>query len=32
VTEADRQRAEKQYPTQSWTDDEIEMAKALGHL
>ena len=32
VTEADRQRAKELYPNQSWTDHEIEMAKALGHL
>lgn len=32
VTEADRQRAEELYPNQTWTDHEIEMAKALGHL
>ena len=31
VTEADRQRAEELYPNQTWTDHEIEMAKALGH-
>ena len=32
VTEADRQRAKELYPNQTWTDHEIEMAKALGHL
>ena len=32
VTEADRQRAEELYPNQNWTDEEIEMTKALGHL
>jgi hypothetical protein len=32
VTEADRQRAREFYPNQTWTDHEIEMAKALGHL
>jgi len=32
VTEADRQRAKELYPNQEWTDHEIEMAKALGHL
>ena len=32
VTEADRQRAEELYPNQTWTDEEIVMAKALGHL
>lgn len=32
VTEADRQRAEELYPNQNWTDEEIEMAKVLGHL
>lgn len=32
VTEADRQRAKELYPNQTWTDEEIEMAKALGHL
>ena len=32
VTEADRQRAMELYPNQSWSDHEIEMAKALGHL
>ena len=32
VTEADRQRAKELYPNQSWSDHEIEMAKALGHL
>ena len=32
VTEADRQRAEGLYPNQNWTDEEIEMTKALGHL
>ena len=32
VTDADRQRAKELYPHQAWTDHEIEMAKALGHL
>ena len=32
VTEADRQRAKELYPNQTWTDHEIEMAKALGHI
>jgi hypothetical protein len=32
VTEADRQRAEELYPNQTWTDEDIEMAKALGHI
>ena len=32
VTEADRQRAKELYSNQTWTDEEIEMAKALGHL
>ena len=32
VTETDRQRAKELYPNQTWTDHEIEMAKALGHL
>ena len=32
VTDADRQRARVLYPNQKWTDEEIEMAKALGHL
>lgn len=32
VTEADRQRAKELYPNQKWTDQDIEMAKALGHL
>lgn len=32
VTKADRQRAKELYPNQTWTDHEIEMAKALGHL
>ena len=32
LTEADRQRAKELYPNQTWTDEEIEMAKALGHL
>lgn len=32
VTEADRQRAKELYPNQIWTDEEIEMAKALGHI
>ena len=29
---ADRQRAKQWYPNQAWTDEEIEMAKVLGHL
>ena len=32
VSESDRQRAAQLYPNQNWTDDEIAMAKALGHL
>lgn len=32
VTDADRQRAKELYPNQTWTDHEIEMAKALGHI
>ena len=32
VTGADRERATKLYPNQTWTDEDIEMAKALGHL
>ena len=32
VTEADRQRAQELYPNQTWTDHEIGIAKALGHL
>jgi hypothetical protein len=32
VTEADRLRAKEWYPNQEWTDEEIEMAKKLGHL
>jgi hypothetical protein len=32
VKEADRDRAAKAYPNQEWTDEEIEMAKKLGHL
>lgn len=32
VTEADRQRAEELYPNQTLTDEDIEMAKAMGHL
>ena len=32
LTEADRQKAKELYPNQTWTDEEIEMAKALGHL
>ena len=32
VTEADRQRAKEWYPNQDWTDEEIEVARALGHL
>jgi hypothetical protein len=32
VTEADRQRAKELYPNQTWTDHEIQMAKALGHI
>ena len=32
VAEADRQRAKEWFPNQDWTDEEIEMAKGLGHL
>ena len=32
MTEADRQRAGELYPNQTWTDEDIETAKALGHL
>jgi hypothetical protein len=32
VTEADRQRARELYPNQEMTDEDIEMAKALGHI
>lgn len=32
VTQEDRDQMAKLYPKHSWTDKEIEMAKALGHL
>jgi hypothetical protein len=32
VTQEDRDLVAKIYPNQNWTDDEIEMIKALGHL
>ena len=32
VTEADRQRAKELYPNQEMTNEDLEMAKALGHL
>jgi len=32
VTQEDRDRAARWYPNQDWTDEEIEMAKGLGHL
>ena len=32
VTDADRQRAEDLYPNQTLTDEEIVMARKLGHL
>jgi hypothetical protein len=32
VTEADRQRRRNCIQIRRWTDEEIEMAKALGHL
>lgn len=32
VTQEDRDRAAKIYPNQKWTDEDIEMLKALGHI
>lgn len=32
VTEGDRQWAKEWYPNQKMTDEDLEMAKALGHL
>ena len=32
VTQEDRERAAKWYPNQTWTDEDIEMLKGMGHL
>ena len=32
VTDSDRHRAKELYPNQEMTDEDLEMAKALGHL
>jgi hypothetical protein len=32
VTQEDRDKAKKGYPNQTFSDEEIEMMKALGHL
>ena len=32
VTQADRDRAAKAYPNQTWTDEDIEMLKGMGHI
>ena len=32
VTDADSQRAKELYPNQEMTDEDLEMARALGHL
>jgi hypothetical protein len=32
VTQADREKAKKLYPNQTFDDKDLEMMKALGHL
>jgi hypothetical protein len=32
VTQEDRERAARWYPNQTWTDEDIEMLKGMGHL
>jgi len=32
VTQADRDQAKKSYPNQTFSDKDLEMMKALGHL
>ena len=32
VTQEDRDQAAKWYPNQTWTDEDIEMLKEMGHL
>ena len=32
VTQEDRDRAARRYPNQTWTDEDIEMLKGMGHI
>ena len=32
VTQEDREKAARWYPNQTWTDEDIEMLKGLGHI
>ena len=32
VTQEDREKAARRYPNQTWTDEDIEMLKGMGHI
>jgi hypothetical protein len=32
ITQDDRESAAKAYPNQTWTDEDIEMLKGMGHI